>query len=111
MKASCSDREWGEFKEIITAGLNRADLIGFHLLEGDTQEALNLVLESGSLGLLEHYLEELADRDPERYFQAYSNRLASYLAENTGRRHYRKVIGHLEELKKLGLTEKTNYRY
>ncbi|MCF7875987.1 hypothetical protein K9M06_02920 [Candidatus Bipolaricaulota bacterium] len=106
LKSSCTDREWRKLAESITSELSGKSLIEFHLLEDNREEAFDLVLESESLWNLRKYLEEVGDYDPETYFEVYSDLLADYLAGDTGRRHYRKVIGHLQELKNLGLTER-----
>ncbi|MBS3793160.1 hypothetical protein KGY77_11030 [Candidatus Bipolaricaulota bacterium] len=106
LKSSCTDQEWKELTKKITPKLSAGSLIEFHLLEDNLKEAFELVLESESLWKLRKYLEEVGDYDPETYFEVYSDLLADYLAGDTGRSHYRKVIGHLQELKKLGLTER-----
>lgn len=106
LKSSCSDQEWKEFTGKITSELSGESLIEFQLLEDNLKEAFDLVLESESLWKLRKYLEEVGDYDPETYFEVYSGLLADYLAGETGRSHYRKVIGHLQELKKLGLTDR-----
>lgn len=106
LKSRCTDREWRELTEKITSELSGESLIEFLLLEDDREEAFDLVLETESLWKLRKYLEEVGDYDSETYFEVYSDLLADYLGGDTGRSHYRKVIGHLQELKKLGLTER-----
>ncbi len=106
LKSTSKKREWEDFVEEISAGLSGGNLIKFHILEGNKGEAFDLVVESESLNYFEGYLEEVADYGPKAYFEAYADQLTSYLAGDTGRRHYRQVIGHLRELKKLGLTER-----
>lgn len=55
-----------DFAEEISAGLSGGNLIGFHVLEGNDGEAVDLMVESESLRYLEGYLEEVAHYDPER---------------------------------------------
>jgi len=66
-------------------------LIDFYLLEGDDQNAFEEVMESESLRVMQNYIDDLGQYDPEKYFDAYAELISSFLAEDTGRRHYRKL--------------------
>ena len=87
LKSSCTDGELKELTKKITSELSGESLIEFHLLEDNRKEAFELVLESESLWKLRKYLEEVGDYDPETYFEVYSDLLADYLADDTGRSH------------------------
>ncbi|GAD53940.1 hypothetical protein MBEHAL_2700 [Halarchaeum acidiphilum MH1-52-1] len=52
---------------------------------------------------MQAYRADVADLDPEAYFEAYREVLEPYLAAETGRNHYRTVIDHLREMAALGL--------
>lgn len=77
LKSTTEDREWEDFAEEISAGLSGGNMIGFHVLEGNDGEAVDLVVESESLRYLEGYLEEVAHY---AYFETYADQLAPYLA-------------------------------
>jgi hypothetical protein len=48
-------------------------------------------------GAFDHQ-DDIADIDPDAYFDAYRDRLEPFLSDQTGRTHYRTVIGHLERM-------------
>ncbi|MBS3789157.1 hypothetical protein KGY79_13305 [Candidatus Bipolaricaulota bacterium] len=55
---------------------------------------------------MDHYLKDIAEHDLEIHFEAQPSRTTSCHTGDNGRRHYRKVLGHLQDLGKLRLTEK-----
>lgn len=80
-------------------------MIELYVREDDLEKAFETVLDREDLEIFRQYRDPVAEIDPNTYFEAYQNRLESYLAADTGRDHYRTVIAHLEELGRLGLDE------
>ncbi|MCF7876646.1 hypothetical protein K9M06_06275 [Candidatus Bipolaricaulota bacterium] len=81
-------------------------MIDFYLREGDMEMAFAEVMKSDSLRTFQHYIDDLGQYDAENYFDAYGELISSFLAKDTGRRHYREAINHLMELKKLDLSDR-----
>lgn len=109
LKAACPDEEWQSVSHAIRSQLGRLDttqLIDLYLHEGEREKALETVLDSEDLDVLQAYRADVADLDSEGYFETYRNVLEPYLAAETGRPHYRTVIDHLEEMAALGLDER-----
>lgn len=114
LKASVTDEEWAdvraEFVDALEAGGRRVGpdragqrLVELHLREDDHASAFERVVERGTLDWLEQYREDLADVDPEQYFEAYREQLVPFAANDTGRKHYREIATHLGEMRALGL--------
>ncbi len=55
---------------------------------------------------MQHYIDDIAQYDPEKYFEVYAELISSFLAKDTGRRHYREAISHLRELNKLKMSDR-----
>lgn len=109
LRETCSDEQWESTRHTIRTQLGRLDperLIDLYVREGDRERALEKVLEREDLELFRRYRSELSELAPERYFETYREVLVPYLAEETGRDHYRTVIDHLEELDALGLDDR-----
>lgn len=108
LKTACSDERWGSvFNEIVTQ-LGRLDpdrLIDLYIHEDEREKALSQVLDSEDVAMLKRYRADVADLDPETYFETYQERLEPYLAGDTGRNHYRTVIEHLREMEHLGFED------
>ena len=105
LKETCSDEEWDTTLHTIKTQLGRLDaeqLIDLYIYEGERETALDRVLDSEDLAVLRQYREDVADIHPEAYFETYRDLLEPYLADKTGRNHYRTVIDHLRELDSLG---------
>jgi len=109
LREACSGEEWQSVREKIVSRLDqsgRTDLIDLYLHEGGREKAFEAVLDRASLGTLERHASRVGDVDPDRYFEVYRDELAPFLANETGRRHYREVIGHLERMEKLGVDDR-----
>ncbi len=98
--------DWEEVSKEIEKQLSGDNLIDFYLWEGSRENAFEEVLDSDSIRTLRRYIDELGDHDPESYFETYAELISSFLAKDTGRRHYRKAIDHLRELNKLDLSNR-----
>ncbi|MEF8977134.1 MAG: SWIM zinc finger family protein, partial [Halapricum sp.] len=108
LEQACSDDQWESTRHTIVTQLGRLDpeqLIELYLHDGEREKAFSKVLDREELELFRRYRSEVADIDPEAYFEAYRDRLEPYLADDTGRDHYRTVIDHLRELDAIGLEE------
>lgn len=109
LKAACSDEEWQTASHAIRSQLGRREtpqLIDLYLHEDECERAFETVLESDDLDVLRAYRADVADLNPDAYFQAYRDVLEPYLAAETGRCHYRTVIDHLQEMAALGLDDR-----
>ena len=109
LREACSDEEWPSVRDEILTRLDQSDttaLIDLYLHEDEREKAFEAVLDRGGLATFGRYGAQVGDVDPERYFEAYRDELAPYLANETGRRHYRDVIGHLERMQELGLDDR-----
>jgi len=108
LKTACSDERWESVFHGIVTQLGRLDpdrLIDLYCHEGEREKALSRVLDSEDVATLKRYRADVADLDPEKYFEAYQERLEPYLASDTGRDHYRTVIEHLREMERLGFED------
>ncbi|ACV47600.1 MULTISPECIES: SWIM zinc finger family protein [Halomicrobium] len=106
--SACPDDEWESVFHGLVSQLGRLDadrLIDLYIREGEREKALSRVLDGEDPELLRQYQTDLADLDPEAYFETYREVLASHLADDTGRDHYRAVIGHLREMSQLAFDE------
>ncbi len=118
LKGRVSNKEWAqlraEFVDTLTtrrrqAGPSRRDerrLLKLLLSENERERAFELVVERADLDWLRRYRDSVADVDPERYFEVYREQLVPFAANETGRKHYREIADHLEELRALGLDER-----
>ena len=106
LKSAAPDEKWGWVRKWLEDKLYGYNLIDFYLREGDDQNAFEEVMESESLRSMQNYIDDLGQYDPEKYFDAYAELISSFLAEDTGRRHYREAISHLRELNKLDLSDR-----
>ncbi|WIV68846.1 SWIM zinc finger family protein [Natrialbaceae archaeon AArc-T1-2] len=108
LRSACTAEEWESISHGLRTQLGRLDpdrLIELSVREGDLENALERVLESDDLETLRQYREPVAAADPDAYFEAYRDLLEPYLANDTGRDHYRTGIEHLHEMEALGLDE------
>jgi hypothetical protein len=107
-QAACSDEHWESVSHWLVTQVGRLDpdrLIALYTYEGEREKAFEKVLDREDLNAYRRYRGEVADVDPERYFEAYRDLLEPYLATETGRDDYRTVNDHLRELETLGLDE------
>jgi hypothetical protein len=105
----CPEAEWPSTREKIVSRIGRSgekELIPLYLHEGNRERALEIVLERAHLRELKTYSDRLGDIDPDAYFETYRDQIAPYLAGDTGRSHYRRVIDHLQRLRELGLDDR-----
>jgi hypothetical protein len=101
LKAACEDESWdATYDEIVThlADSDRRRLIGVYVHEGELEDAFTTVVDSENLAWLQRYAQSVAGVDPDTYFEAYRDLLVPFAAGETGRRHYREIADHLEEL-------------
>jgi hypothetical protein len=123
LRARCSDEEWeaivADFEDAFE-GSNVHRLIQLYLREGreeaafetviktargEADDALRGLLRDNGLAILSEYRGDVAGHDPERYYEVYEDRLEPFLADTTGRDHYRTVVEYLEEMRELGFDE------
>ena len=67
----------------------------------DRQGRIALYIHDGDLSLLNRYREPVASVAPVEYFERYRELLVPFAAGETGRRHYREIADHLEEMQGL----------
>ena len=106
LKKTCSKKEWGKYLHEITdyfSNVNRYQdvLIEIYLQEEIYDKALNEVLSRENLDILGRYHSRLSGRYPKEYFNAYKKLLIPFAAGGMGRPHYRRVVQHLEKMKKI----------
>lgn len=77
-------------------------VIDIYLREQMHEQALREVLALKSLSTLSRYYKELASRYPDQYFSAYRDLITPFAGKETGRKHYRKVVSYLKEMKAIG---------
>lgn len=123
LRSRCSDDEWvemiAEFEERLEDS-NTHRLIDVYLREGRTADAFETVVEAArddpddafqravgdnGLAVLSEYRDDVADYDPETYYEVYEERLEPFLADTTGRNHYQTVVEYLEEMRELGFDD------
>ncbi len=104
LKSATPEGKWDRVRHWIEEKLYGYDLIDFYLWEEDHQMAFEEVVDSDNLRTMQSYIDKLGQHNPEKYFQVYAKLISSFLAANTGRRHYREAIDHLRELNKLDMS-------
>ncbi|WP_049913310.1 SWIM zinc finger family protein [Halococcus thailandensis] len=101
LKASCDDERWDSiYEEIITAiaDNDHRRLIDVYIHEGELEDAFAAVENSENLTWFQQYAQTVAQVDPDAYFEAYKELLVPFAAGETGRRHYREIVDHLEAM-------------
>lgn len=104
LNAACDNSEWANiYREFETefAGDDTKRLIAMYVYEGDLQNAFAAVQDSEELSLIRQYRDPVATVDPAKYFEFYKNLLVPFAAHKTGRRHYRAIADHLDEMQDL----------
>jgi len=103
LKDICDDRQWQsryeEFEQQFED--DRQKLIRMYVHEGDLEKAFAELKTSENLTLVRRYREAVATVDPVEYFELYRGLLVPFAAGETGRRHYREIADHLEEMQSL----------
>ncbi len=100
LKDICDDQQWQSLYQEFERQFedNRQKLIRMYVHEGDLEKAFAELRESENLSLVRQYRESVATVDPVEYFEFYRELLVPFAAGETGRRHYRKIADHLEEM-------------
>lgn len=125
LRSICSDDEWetavADFETRFEES-NVHRLIGIYLREGRTADAFETVIKAAreesddafrravgdnGLAVLSEYRDDVADYDPETYYEVYEERLEPFLADTTGRDHYETVVEYLEEMRELGFDDES----
>ncbi len=103
LKDTCDEHEWQSIYEAFEQHCSddRRQLIRLYIHEGDLEAAFSEITARDELSLFKRYREPVARVDPVEYFEQYRERLVPFAAGDTGRRHYREIVDHLDELQKL----------
>lgn len=103
LKHVCDDQEWQSLYEEFERQFadDRQKLIAMYVHEGDLEKAFAELKDSDDLSLVRRYRDPVATVDPVEYFECYRELLVPFAAGETGRRHYRTIADHLEEMQQL----------
>ena len=103
LKDICGDQEWQSLHEEFEQHFvdNRQQLIALYVHDGDLEEAFAELKNSDDLSSLKRYRDSVASVDPVEYFERYRELLVPFAAGETGRRHYREIADHLDEMQEL----------
>jgi hypothetical protein len=104
LKESCDDEEWQSIYEEFERHFEETDreqLISMYVHEDELQKAFAELEDSENLSLLRRYRDPVATVDPVEYFEIYREQLVPFAADETGRRHYREIADHLDEMQEL----------
>jgi hypothetical protein len=126
LKARSSSEEWAKrvttFEEELAEEGHIHTLIELFLREERPGEAFDFVMECArtdnsprspgrpndrGLPILRKYRDDLGEYDPETYYETYKELLEPFADGKTGRGHYQTIVGHLEELRELGLDDRS----
>jgi len=72
-----------------------------YIHEGDLENAFTELKDSDNLSWIRRYRDPVATVEPVEYFEFYRELLVPFTAGETGRRHYRDIVDHLEEMQQL----------
>ncbi|MFC4990056.1 SWIM zinc finger family protein [Saliphagus infecundisoli] len=103
MKDICDDQEWQSLYEEFERQFadNRQKLIAMYVHEADLENGFAELKDSENLSLVRQYRDPVATFAPAEYFEFYRELVVPFAAGETGRRHYRTVADHLEEMQQL----------
>jgi hypothetical protein len=104
LKDACDDGEWQSIYEEFEQHFeetNRQQLISMYVHEGELKKVFAELKDSGDLSWLRRYRDPVATVDPVEYFEVYREQLVPFAAGETGRRHYREIADHLDEMQEL----------
>jgi hypothetical protein len=103
LKGVCDDQEWQSIHEEFERHLSddRQHLVALYVHDGDLEKAFAELKDSDDLSVLERYRSPVASVDPIEYFERYRELLVPFAAGETGRRHYREIADHLDEMQGL----------
>ncbi|ADE03074.1 SWIM zinc finger family protein [Haloferax volcanii] len=104
LKTICDDQEWqsiyGEFERHFERD-DRKDLVALYVHDDDLERAFAELKENADLSSVRQYRDPVATTAPVEYFELYRELLVPFAAGDTGRRHYRDIADHLEEMQGL----------
>lgn len=101
LKSTCSEQEWESLYEEFEQHFERDDrknLVKLYVHDDDLEKAFAELKDSEDLALVRKYRDSVATVDPVEYFELYRELLVPFAANDTGRRHYREIADHLEEM-------------
>ena len=101
LKAACNDQEWQSMYEEFERRFERDDrksLVKLYAHDDDFEKAFDELKDSDDLSLVRKYRDPVATVDPVEYFELYRELLIPFAAGDTGRRHYREIAAHLDEM-------------
>jgi hypothetical protein len=104
LKDVCDDEEWQSIYETFerhVAETDRRQLISMYVHEDELEKAFDELKASANLSWFRQYRDPVATIDPSEYFEVYREQLVPFAAGETGRRHYREIADHLDELQEL----------
>lgn len=101
LKTACNDRAWqsmyDEFERYFETDDGK-NLVALYVHDGNLERAFDELKDSEDLSLIRQYRDSVATVDPVDYFNRYRDLLVPFAANETGRRHYREITAHLEEM-------------
>jgi hypothetical protein len=104
LKAVCDDQEWQSIYEEFERHFQRGDqkdLVSLYDHDDDLEKAFAELKDSADLSSVRRYRDPVAATAPVEYFELYRELLVPFAAGDTGRRHYREIADHLEEMQGL----------
>lgn len=107
LKKLCLGQEWKKIFPDIIKGLSKEELshedliVNLFLREELFEDALERVLQSGSLLTLKMFHKDLAVRFPEMYFKAYKELIIPFADSRMERAHYREVAWYFKLMKRI----------
>ena len=102
LKAVCDDQEWQSIYEEFERD-DRKDLVALYVHDDDLEKAFVELKDRADLSLVRQYRNPVVITAPVEYFELYRELLVPFAAGDTGRRHYREIADHLEEMRGLVL--------
>jgi hypothetical protein len=106
LKTVCDDQEWQSIYEEFERQFERDDrknLVALYVHDDDLNKAFAELKDGADLSLVRQYRDPVAATAPVEYFELYRELLVPFAAGDTGRRHYREIADHLEEMRGLVL--------
>jgi len=104
LKSVCDDEEWQSIYEEFERHFERddsRDLVALYVHDDDLEKAFDELKENADLSSVRQYRDPVATTAPVEYFELYRELLVPFAAGDTGRRHYRDIADHLEEMQGL----------
>ena len=104
LKAVCDGQEWQSIYEEFERHFqrdDRKDPVSLYVHDDDLGNAFAELKDSADLSSVRQYRDPVATTAPVEYFELYRELLVPSAAGDTGRRHYREIADHLEEMQGL----------